>query len=121
MVLRKKKPNPALVTADVVAISHFVVANIALFVGEFTDLMDKLFRVEHPGREFIFKYLDAPIYALLKGRFEWLNENHDLFFNILATNLVIVASSIFYGFVVFVIVKVISLMFGLEDNKPIDQ
>ena len=120
MVLRKKKPNPALVTADVVAIAHFVVANIVLFIGEFTDLMDKLLRVEHPGIEFVVKYLDAPIYAVLQGKFDWLGEYHDPFFNILATNMVIVAGSIFYGFVVFAIVKVLSMIFGLEDNKPVD-
>ena len=122
--ISRKAPSPAVVAADAVAITHFLVGIAALLIGEFTNLFSSM-RSAHAGMDFIFKYLDAPVFYGLRRAFvwlgnkvpilepyiSWLGEYHGTAFNLISTTFVIVAASIFYGLIVFFVLKIISFMF----------
>ena len=115
--LRKpKKIDPNIVLADGVAMAHFFVACVALVVGETTNVFTKLLKVEHPGGEFILKYLDWPVFSFLSGFnwFYWLREQQSTNTYYLSVFFIIIAASVFYGVVVYFISRLFTTLFGSD-------
>jgi len=64
MARRIKPAEAAKTIADALALSHFVVANVLVVVGELTPLFDFV-NSKHPGMDFVKIYIDAPAVWLL--------------------------------------------------------
>ena len=96
------------IAADAIALTHFVFANIALILGETTELLAAI-DIQHGGIRFIYDYLDAPVYRLLQGFVG--DVRADGIYMLIAVELVIIASSILYGFISYLILRLIAAVF----------
>lgn len=106
---RTKRKNRAFVVADAVGISHFIVANSCILLGQFTEVFKGIGgNAKYPGLEFIYKYFDAPILLILGGLAR--SDRGDVFFTFLVAELVVVAASIFYGILAYIFIKLLFLL-----------
>ena len=109
MATRKKPKNRANVVADAVGISHFIVANFCIILGQFTEVFKGVGgNIKYPGLEFVYKYFDAPILLLLGGLAR--SDRGDVFFTFLVAELIIIAASIFYAVLAFFFIKLLFLL-----------
>ena len=116
MVLLKKKPNPPLSAADAAGITHMILANILLIVGQFTSLLPEISKkFKEPGIAFIYQYLDKPVFEFLVSWFPWIGKLKGGFYNFLSVELVIVSASVFYGFIVYVVLKLVYVILGMDE------
>ena len=91
--------------ADGIGVAHFIVANLCVLLGEFTELFNPLIDVAspHKGLYFVYHYFDRPAYYLFRGLTEATQE--DLIFTFLTGELIIVVSTVLYGFIAFFSVR----------------
>lgn len=136
MGMRHKKINPAMVTADVVAISHLVIANLLYGLGEHTRIFQFMGSLR-PGRDLVYGYLDYPVFVALHWTFQFLSnffgaiplisftgswfqwffiDTDDKVFRWMHAEFVIVIASLFYGLVAYLFVKMFLVIFGLEED-----
>jgi hypothetical protein len=94
----------AMKVADACAIAHFFIANTILLVGEYTDLLKHLTPAPHPGFLLITKYLDAFVYPYFK---DYVFQVIDTITFYSVAQLIIIGSSILYGFIVYVFTRLI--------------
>ena len=98
------------IAADAIAIFHFIVANIALLLGEFTNMFSS-FGNKHAGVHFIFNYFCWPVYSVLESYLQGVGKDWaSLFFG---AQLVIIASSIFYAIILYIIFRIIGFFFSM--------
>lgn len=102
----RKVYSPAAILADAVGISHFVLANLVIVLGEFTSIFQHLSE-KYGGLTFIFRYVDAPMYKVLAPIVGTVR--YDSFQVLLVGQLVIVASSFVYGLIAYFFVKLVKL------------
>jgi hypothetical protein len=106
-VQRRHKVNrysKSAIAGDAVGITHFILANILLVVGEFTELL-RVIDVKHAGIRFIYDYLDAPVYYFLE--FYIGNTHADGIYMFLAVELVIVTASVVYTLITYAVLKIL--------------
>ncbi|MFN8391513.1 MAG: hypothetical protein U0136_14590 [Bdellovibrionota bacterium] len=109
---RRKEPSRYAVAADALGITHLVLGTLFIVVGEFTDFF-KALHVDHGGVEFILKYLDRPIYAILQPMVP--EAAGDAKYTILIGILVVMLGSIVYGMLSYFILRVIGTLFKSPD------
>ena len=116
MVLLTKKPNPPLSAGDAAAVAHLIVANLILIIGQLNEkaLPEIASKYDEPGIAFVFHYIDKPVFLFLNHWCPWIGELKDSFYNFLSVQLVIVSSSVFYGFIVFAVLKLIYIILGMD-------
>lgn len=95
----------AAIAADAVGITHFVLANLLFFLGEYTPLLEGI-DVVHGGYVFITQYIDAPIFGMLRGYIG--NSFADGIYLFLTGELVIVVASVVYALIVYAVLKILS-------------
>lgn len=93
MARRIKHNIAAKSIADALAVSHFVVANCLILMGEVTNLFDFL-PGPHPGMDFVGKFISTPGMLLIGA---WLNPatTFDLWLSMECV--IILASLIYWG------------------------
>lgn len=99
-----QRKTTAGVVGDSVGFAHFLIANAVLIIGEFSTLFDSVAKV-HGGMEFVYRYIDTPLYSLVRPF-----EKHfvgDPMFTFLFAELVIGLSSIIYGAVAYLMVRIV--------------
>ncbi len=96
-IVRNRKA--AVAVADALGISHFIVANVIIALGEFTDLFSFM-KTSHPGIDFVMQYLDALVYSL----FGLANPSDPLML-FLSAELIVLTSSVLYGALCWAITK----------------
>lgn len=64
MSKKKKEYSRYAVAADVIGLTHMIVGTASILIGEYTDVFHTV-AYEHGGVQFVFRYLDAPIYWIL--------------------------------------------------------
>ena len=91
---RKIKPDIAAKSiSDALALSHFVVANFLVVIGEFTNLFDFVLS-KHPGMDFVKQYISTPG-MLLAG--PWLNDANTMNLWLSMESVIILASLIYWA------------------------
>ena len=107
---RKKEYSKYVIAADAFGITHFIVANLVLILGETSTLFLSV-GTKHPGVTFIFDYLDAPVYQMFKGFVA--NFRADPVFMFLTAEFIIVASSLIYGLIAYFIFRAVGSLFNV--------
>jgi hypothetical protein len=110
---RPIRMDPCLFIADIVALLHAGFAVAFIVVGETTSMMNWM-RTEHPGVNFVYHYLDAPVYGVLVRALPWIDRPADSLIYYLGALLIVAAASIFYALVVFIVLKILKVVFGEE-------
>lgn len=100
-LVRGKALSTAL--ADAVGVGHFVVANAILILGEVTPLMSK-WGSRHPGIEFIYSYLDVPMYHVFSVFADAKIASNEVF-PYFAAELIILTSSVLYGAIAYLLAR----------------
>lgn len=95
---------------DTVAFFHFFLAIVLIAVGETTEIFSKFIFEKNRGIEFVFRYLDLPVFYVIKD-IVFKSGTQDLVFKGLVCLFVIVASSVIYGLLAFILVKFIISLF----------
>ena len=106
--IEKKKYS---IIADAIGFSHFVIVNLIALVGQFTDLFRNPSEFyDYPGLEFVFKYVDAPVYHLVSWwRFQLDDQVVTL---ILFSEFVFIVSSVLYALIAYIFSRFIFTIFG---------
>lgn len=125
-----------MVAADVVAVTHLLIANVLYFVGEYTRVFQSWGSLR-PGRDIVYRYLDMPVYFLLDKFFNfminflgslpligftgsWFGwffiDTDDTGFRIMHAEFVIVCGSLFYGLIAYLMGKIFLKVFGLDED-----
>ena len=99
----------AMKVAEALGLAHFITANLFIALGESTGAFSFL-SANHAGVEFVMKYMDAPIYALLEGRFDPAR-NAVVYF--MWTEFVVIISSALYGLLCWFVARVLLGAFRL--------
>ncbi len=92
---------------DSVATIHFVVGIIIMLLGEYTKIFCRLC-LYHGGIEFIFKYLDYPIYSLIE---KYLPNSQMQYYPYMKGIFVLAISSAIYGIIAYFIVSFTKSLF----------
>ena len=103
------KLSKALILGNVVGTFHFIIANLAIFLGQFTPLLRTFDPYgKFPGITFVRNFLDAPIMPL----FAWFDRTSgdDFLYTMIVMEFIILASSFIYGGIVYLITKGISFL-----------
>lgn len=95
------------IIADSVAISHFIVCNLAFVMGEFTDVFAEM-RAANPGLEFVYRYVDYPVFYVFRHLVD--SSYGDMVLTVLIAQFVIVMSSVIYGIIAGLVIKTLVLM-----------
>ena len=114
--MRSHKPrlySTAMITADIVGLMHFFVANIIFLLGEVTPLFAK-FGGEHPGLTFVCTFFDQPLASMFANL---ISGKGDLLTVVLGAQVVIIGSSLLYGLVVFFALKVLTLFISVATGR----
>lgn len=61
---RKKEYSRYAIAADAIGVTHMIVGTVSILLGEYTDVFQAI-GYEHGGVEFVFHYLDAPVYWVI--------------------------------------------------------
>jgi hypothetical protein len=107
MAKKKDQYSKIAIASDAVALTFFILANIALVVGELTNVFISL--GEHnPGIKFVNHYMCALVYPFLEplvgGR------TFDVVGTYLVAELVIIITAIAYRWICFILLKILSLL-----------
>lgn len=103
-VFLKKK---LILVADAIGIGHWVVSTIVVILGQVTNLFAD-YGAEYPGLDFIYKFIDRPIYGLIQGiEAEYRS---DLVVTMIIGQIVIVASSVIYAFIAYLALRLLFLL-----------
>ena len=109
MAERKRQKDRAFVVADAVGVSHFIVANFCILLGQYTEVFKGIgINVKYPGLEFVYRYFDAPVMLMLGGLAR--ADRGDVIFTFLVAELIIVITSIFYGIMAYLFIKLLFLL-----------
>jgi hypothetical protein len=109
---RRKEPSKFVIAADALGITHLILGTLFIVIGEFTEFF-KALHAEHGGVEFILKYLDRPIYAVLHPFVP--DSGSDAKYTIMLAVLVVMLGSIVYGAVAYVVLRIGASLFGSSD------
>lgn len=93
--------------ADGVAVGHLLVANLCVILGSFSDVFKNY--VQQPdtantGLNFVYIYFDYPVYVFFKLIIGTLGS--DPILSYVLAEVVIVLSSVLYGFVAFFVMRI---------------
>jgi hypothetical protein len=97
--------NKARITADAIAISHFIVANVIILLGVLfpKNKIFALFLSHHsttPGVDFVYQVMDRPVYKMFRGTAEGFRGTNDFMF-FLSAEAIIILGSFFYGLIAY--------------------
>ncbi len=109
----RKEYSRSAVAADAVGIAHLIIGTLLIIVGEFTPIFEKL-SFEHGGVQFIFQYLDAPVYYLLRPFMP--DAEGDSIYLWLSGLAVITLSSMLYALVVYLMLRFMATLFDSESS-----
>ena len=111
----RAKKKRAILIAESVGMSHLIVAVSISVMGQFFDLFSNLIteKSSFPGLNFVFEYLDRPIFLLSKG----INipYENDLLYAVSFGGLVIVASTLVYGLIAYGVASI--FLIGFSNNE----
>lgn len=111
-MLEIDKSRIASTVADTVGFAHFILVNLVLVVGSVTSVFSHL-GSHYPGVVFVYKYIDAPLASLqifsgfIKGSL-----NGGLLFAFTVAEMIIIASSVLYGCVAYLVMRSLFWVFG---------
>ncbi len=117
MVRYFTRKDKARVVADAVGISHFVVANVIMIGAQANRDLGLAVRKfmkqnsDYPGIDFVYKFMDAPIYQQFRGTAEAFREGRPRNFWLTAECIVLL-SSMFYGLLAYVVIRLCFRIFG---------
>jgi len=98
------KKSASVLIGDAVGVGHFVVCNVVLLAGQFLPLF-QTFGGKHPGLRFIYQHIDAMVYEYFKYSADARPE--DVFYTLGVGELIILLSSVIYGFAAYVLLKAV--------------
>ena len=112
---QKDKRKPEMVAAECIGIAHLIVANLIVVIGQKTNIIRDIMtedpneRIVFPGFEFIYRYVDFPVFHLVKG----INipYTYDIYYAISFGELVIVSSTILYSAIAYFCISIFGLLF----------
>lgn len=94
--------------ADGIGLLHFIFANLLIVIGELTPWFNHI-GWQLSGLRVVYLYVDAPVATFFE---EWTLSTTDYLRALFIGELVIVASSVFYGLVAYLFVR---LLFSVID------
>ena len=109
---RKKEPSRYVIAADALGVTHLILGTLFIVVGEFTEFF-KALNSDHGGVEFIIKYLDRPIYAMLYPFIP--DAGGDARYTVMVGILVVLLGSIVYGALAYVVLRIAASLFASPD------
>ena len=116
MVQHYTKKDKARVVADAIGISHFLVANLIMILGQvnsdFKEILTGLLPKysAYPGIDFVYNFMDKPVYNQIQGIAEMFREDSPKYFW-MGAEAVVLLSSAFYGFVAYIVLWIIIKIF----------
>ena len=105
---RPDKYKPFVLIADAVAITHLILGTLIVLVGELTEAFSFL-GYKHTGVDFVYLYLDAPVFAIIKGILPTVSG--DSFYVLATCALVLCLGSVFYGVLTYWALRLFSHLF----------
>ena len=117
MVQHYTDKDKARVVADAVGISHFIVTNVIMILGsanrDFGLALKKFMKQssDYPGIDFVYRFIDFPVYHKLKGTAEMFRDARPRNFW-LGAECVVLLSSMFYGLLAYVVIRLCFKIFG---------
>ena len=96
-----------LIIADSVGIAHFVVAHVALVLGELTNVFSGI-GAEFPGVYVVLNYLDLPVYILFRTLDKGFS---DFTYILLFAEFIIIITSLLYGFITYLALHLLFTFF----------
>lgn len=92
--------------ADAIGVAHFVIANLIVLLGYVSNAFNSVVPQEasNKGLYFIYLYLDRPVFLIFQGFVASTKDSPWLSF--LAGELVIVVSTILYGFIAYFSIRI---------------
>lgn len=103
------KFSKALIFGNIVGTFHFIIANLAIFLGQFTPILRSFDPYgKYPGINFVRWVLDAPILPL----FSWFDRTagDDFLYTMIVTEFLILAGSFVYGGIAYALTRAISFL-----------
>ena len=97
-----RKRSAAVTVGDSIGVAHFLVANLLILLGEITNLFNS-YGGRLPGLEFVYRTFDWPVYMITRPFIHM--SGADAAYPFFAGELVIVASSLVYGFLAYLLVS----------------
>ncbi|MBL7662032.1 hypothetical protein JNK13_04685 [bacterium] len=102
--MKNKPRHVATVVADAVGLTHFIVANACVVLGQLTDVFKEV-GGHYPGLQFVYQYIDYPVYAFFHDVLQ-INFSGKTSVTFLMGEFVIAISTILYGLIAYFVVKV---------------
>ncbi len=100
-----------LILSDAAGISHFIVANLVVLLGQFTSAFADI-GGKYPGLAFVYKYFDSPIASIpwVAGLVNW-SLNSSVFMVFTVGEMIIIAASVVYGGLVYLLCRLLMAIF----------
>lgn len=105
------------IIADAVGLTHLLVATAIVILGEYTNIFAHA-GGRHNGVEFVYQYIDKPVYQIVTPILEWFGVAGDVADRGLAmvtAGFVIIASSVAYGVITYYVCRFIGSL-AASDN-----
>ena len=102
------------VVADAIGLTTLIVGTAAIALGEVTDIFGFM-KSDHPGVEFVYKYLCAPIYLVISPLLPTAAVDYS--YMVIAAVLVVVATALVYGLVAYLALRLFGSILGVDKDS----